>query len=120
MDYTSLIKELNIPELVNALRICSGFVENPSCSECDYSLSVKCRRDMMHDAAAAIEALQAEVKDLKKVNMELFEDLPKYVKDELPKEKGWYYLVYLSKWNGKEWWVPPFPDYWTKPPQEEL
>ena len=29
------------------------------------------------DAAAAIEALQAEVAELKQVNMEIFEDLPK-------------------------------------------
>ena len=51
-------------ELVKALRICSGFVDDPSCAKCAYSQSTKCKSDMMKDAAAAIEALQAEVQDL--------------------------------------------------------
>ena len=53
-DYTKLVK---------ALRICSEFVENPSCTKCAYSQKTQCKWDMMIDAAAAIEALQAEVKD---------------------------------------------------------
>ena len=32
---------------------------------------------LMHDAAAAIEELEAEVTELKRVNLEIFEDLPK-------------------------------------------
>ena len=34
-------------------------------------------KGLLVDAAAAIEALQAEVAELKRVNMEIFEDLPK-------------------------------------------
>ena len=101
-------------DIENSLKVLSHIVDD------DFIITVDEARKIIEIDGETIEALQAEVKDLKKVNMELFEDLPKYVKDELPKEKGWYYLVYLSKWNGKEWWVPPFPDYWTKPPQEEL
>ena len=48
-------------KLVEALRICSGFVEKPSCTKCAYSHKTKCKWDMMQDAADAIEALQAEV-----------------------------------------------------------
>lgn len=55
----------NYSELVEALRLCSGFVENPSCTKCGYSHQTKCKWDMMLDAAAAIEELQAEVERLK-------------------------------------------------------
>ena len=90
MDYTSLIKEVNIPELVKALR------ERARREEEWYEHG----GDLISDAAAAIEELdaeetrlllltselqdklidaQAEVTELKRVNVELFEDLPKYV-----------------------------------------
>lgn len=80
----------------------------------------------LYDAAAAIEELIESVHIRDKIWDELNHYLwkleaaqPHWVSvDELPKEKGWYYLGYLSKWNGQEWWVPQFPDYWTKPPQE--
>ena len=53
-------------ELVKALRHCSyeGIVK---CNECKYSgkeWPVGCEEELMKDAAAAIEALQAEVKRL--------------------------------------------------------
>lgn len=44
------------------------------------------KRGVCNDAAAAIEALQAEVAELKRVNMEIFEDLPK--------RGEWKYIVY--------------------------
>lgn len=61
MDYTSLIKEVNIPELVKALRYC---VNARNCEKCAYRInnnSVKCRIKRVEDAAAAIEALQAQL-----------------------------------------------------------
>ena len=57
-DYTSLIKEVNIPELVRALR------EAPSDW---YDV------DLHYKAAATIEKLEAEVKRLKECNDELRE-----------------------------------------------
>lgn len=77
MDYTSLIKEVNIPELVKALRMCMG----RTCPICDFYNGNGCRlggyMKITLDAAAAIEALQTEVTELKRVNLEIFEDLPK-------------------------------------------
>lgn len=65
MGYTSLIKEVNIPELVEALRHCNG----PSfltCRECQYNNDLlSCAYKMLRDAADAIEALQAEVQSYK-------------------------------------------------------
>ena len=53
-SYDSLVKAL----------ICGEYPEM-SCSRCSYGSPAYCDRDkIMHDAAAAIEALQAEVKDL--------------------------------------------------------
>ena len=43
-------------------------------------------KGLLVDAAAAIEALQAEVAELKRVNMEIFEDVPK--------RGEWKYIVY--------------------------
>ena len=73
-------------ELVKALRHCA----KGSCDDCNYL--APCLKKwqenknrfgasilmIMDDAAAAIEALQAEVAELKQVNMEIFEDLPKW------------------------------------------
>lgn len=53
-------------ELVKALRICSGFVESPSCAECSYSQLTKCKWVMMTDAAAAIETLIRQVENLER------------------------------------------------------
>lgn len=60
MDYTSLIKEVNIPELVKALRHCSG-TPYARCSNCpmhdkgvaDYATPC----GILSDAAAEIESL---------------------------------------------------------------
>ena len=66
MDYTSLIKEVDIPELVKALRHCIsdpyGFVECDGCPI--FCKGIDCQNDLHNDAAAAIEALQAEVERL--------------------------------------------------------
>lgn len=63
-------------ELIKALRICSSEL---NCGDCPLLYRDSCSSDeLMNDAAAAIEALQAEVEELKRVNMELFDDLPKY------------------------------------------
>ena len=53
-----LVDKVDIPELVKALRMCSGFVDDPSCTKCAYSLDAKCKSTMMQDAAAAIEGLE--------------------------------------------------------------
>lgn len=59
MDYTSLIKEVDIPELVKALRICSSEL---NCGDCPLLYRDSCSSDeLMNDAAAAIEALQAQL-----------------------------------------------------------
>ncbi len=65
-------------KLVKALRCkrddCEGcglaFFDNDEGWMCQYAAKDD-------DAAAAIEALQAEVKELRRLNMELFDDLPK-------------------------------------------
>lgn len=62
-------------KLVAALRHCShdGLVK---CNECKYGgkeWPIGCEEEMMRDAAAAIEALQAEVERLKDCNEELRE-----------------------------------------------
>ena len=84
----------NYTDLIDALR-CPDFGDVP-CShpDCKYYDPYACKaRVVLTDAAAAIEALQAEVKELRRLNMELFDDLPKYgdkilhwvsVEDELP------------------------------------
>ena len=62
--------------LVEALRCCG----NEGCHKCPYQKHIHekfCWVIAMKDAAAAIEALQAEVEELKRVNLEIFEDLPK-------------------------------------------
>ena len=62
MDYTSLIKEVNIPELVKALRICSSEL---NCGDCPLLYRDSCSSDqMMRDAAAAIEELQDKISEL--------------------------------------------------------
>lgn len=124
MDYTSLIKEVDIPELVKALRLCQfgecgcgkcyyKELKGDWCTEDNHPEFFDCDDKLKLDAAAAIEALmdaektylaelaqchenlrraaetrrerderiealQAEVEELKRVNMELFDDLPKY------------------------------------------
>lgn len=61
MDYTSLIKEVDIPELVKALRMCMG----STCPICDFYDGNRCKlggyMKITLDAAAAIEALQAQL-----------------------------------------------------------
>ena len=67
MDYTSLIKEVNIPELVKALRYCS-VDEYVPCTGCPMDAETHgtgCFNIMHQRAAAAIEVLQAEVERLK-------------------------------------------------------
>lgn len=67
-------------ELIKALRHC--YEDDDACATCqrwlaDDEWGIKCKGRLISDAAAAIEALQAEVAELKRVNMEIFEDLPK-------------------------------------------
>ena len=65
-------------ELVKALRRCD-MKQGCFNANCRYSVGKYfCDMDKVHkDAAAAIEGLQDEVAELKRVNMEIFEDLPK-------------------------------------------
>lgn len=62
-DYTELVKLLL--HCASDKRMC--------CVGCDYENERHCREIIMHDAAAAIEALQADVKRLKDCNDELRE-----------------------------------------------
>ena len=66
-------------ELVKALRYCvtspDGFTDCNGCPKQGHSFD--CEDELHKDAAAAIEELQAEVAELKRVNMEIFDDLPK-------------------------------------------
>lgn len=76
------------------------------------------------DAAAAIEALEAEVSELKRVNMEIFDDLPKRGEwfdkaDEIDKQFGRH--LYVCSLCGKQpdffiggtedWWPSKKPNY---------
>ena len=62
MDYTSLIKEVNIPELVKALR-CGEYKPECGSSGCPYWSGLGCMDgQLMEDAADAIESLQADVR----------------------------------------------------------
>lgn len=72
MDYTSLIKEVNIPELVKALRLCQfgecgcgkcyyKELKGDWCTEDNHPEFFDCDDKLKLDAAAAIEALQAEL-----------------------------------------------------------
>lgn len=103
MDYTSLIKEIDIPELVKALREraqreeewyehggdlirdAAAAIEALMDAEKTYLAELaQCHENLRRAAETRrerderIEALQAEVEELKRVNMELFDDLPKY------------------------------------------
>ena len=51
------------PKLVQALRHCADR-NRMDCSGCEYEPDYPCRGKLIMDAAAAIEALQANVKDL--------------------------------------------------------
>lgn len=61
----SLIKEVNIPELVKALRCCAG--ANTPGTKCpfygEYWCGEKCLDERLKDAATSIEALEAKVKE---------------------------------------------------------
>lgn len=69
-DYTKLVEALR--RCVNEDKICTAEDNCGYLGKGDF-----CTDALMSDAAAAIEALQAEVKELKRVNLEIFEDLPK-------------------------------------------
>ena len=64
----------NYEQLVKALRCCISNNPPETCVGCTYNTDVGCNvARMMSDAAAAIEALQAEVERLKDSNEELRE-----------------------------------------------
>ena len=48
-------------ELIDALRNCKGVYPDASCDKCLYDKHPYCMADMHHDAADAIERLQAQV-----------------------------------------------------------
>lgn len=73
MDYTSLIKEVDIPELVKALRECgTHFICEDNCPRYYPSNEYvdNCRQRLSNDAAAAIEELKAEVQFYKSISEE--------------------------------------------------
>ena len=44
---------------------------------------------------------------------------PRFINtDERPEEPGWYLLCYLSRWENGSWWIPKYPDCWTKQSKE--
>ena len=64
----------NYEKLVKALRYCGNFTEREGCDEsCEYFNDMDCPKRIMFDAAATIEALQAEVERLTDCNEELRE-----------------------------------------------
>ena len=75
-------------ELVKSLRLCQfgecgcgkcyyKELKGDWCTEDNHPEFFDCDDKLKLDAAAAIEELEAEVKELKRVNLEIFEDLPK-------------------------------------------
>ena len=67
MDYTSLIKEVNIPELIKALRERKGLLcygEGACPKNCELLMNHGCYTKLHMDAAAAIEALEAKISEL--------------------------------------------------------
>lgn len=64
-DYTELVKALRDTDF------------GDTCVYCEHSDMCKDDDCIILQAAAAIEELQAEVQELKRVNLEIFEDLPK-------------------------------------------
>ena len=77
-------------ELVKALRCCAGFIENPSCAKCAYVDSTKCKLEMMTDAAAAIEALIADV-EKKESRITGLGNRIFALEKQLPKRGEWIY-----------------------------
>lgn len=66
MVHESLIKEVNIPELVKALRHCMAKEDGITiCEPCPYyGNGIECENVLHTDAAAAIEDLQAKISEL--------------------------------------------------------
>lgn len=101
MDYTSLIKEVDIPELVKALRICSSEL---NCGDCPLLYRDSCSSDeLMSDAAAAIEALQAEIRE----SMQRCAECGDELEAQMPKRGVWIDDEFTSKGRcsvcGEEW-----------------
>ena len=70
---SKLVGKVNIPELVKALR-CNQTKEE--CAKCQYSTGLTCKQIKLDmDAAAAIEALQAEVKRLDSCRKRITENM---------------------------------------------
>ena len=61
MDYTSLIKEIDIPELVKALILCA----RGNCHDCG-RYDPECENNLHNDAAAAIVTLERQVENLER------------------------------------------------------
>lgn len=125
-------------ELVKALRYCShdGLVK---CNECRYGgieWPIGCEEEMMQDAAAAIEALEAANKELSEELLEAQIEKPHWISAELPpKVNGtfaaccvydgkiyWFKAIYLDgKWLREMDGVELPVNYWMEipqPPQE--
>lgn len=77
MDYTSLIKEVNIPELVKALRLCQfgecgcgkcyyKELKGDWCTEDNHPEFFDCDDKLKLDAAYAIETLTRQVENLER------------------------------------------------------
>lgn len=67
MDYTSLIKEVDIPELVKALRCENTGDDECGSSDCPYWSGLGCMDgQLMEDAAAAIETLTRQVDNIQR------------------------------------------------------
>lgn len=76
-DYTELIRALRTmrmqrEDIENSLKVLSHIVDD------EFIKTVDEARKIIGIDGEIIESLQAEVEELKRVNMELFDDLPKY------------------------------------------
>lgn len=73
MDFTSLVKEVDIPKLIKALRYCMSTPKGViNCKGCPYFGSgIDCQNKLHADAAAVIEELDAEETRLLLITSEL-------------------------------------------------
>jgi hypothetical protein len=111
-------------ELIKALRYCGNFEDRDGCDEeCPYFNDKDCPKRIMHDAADAIEQLEAQI--TKWISVE--DRLPGAYENVLVCEND---DVLLAYWNGHEWvqcdlyeCVTLYPTYWMelpKPPSAEM
>lgn len=83
-------------KLVEALRYCGNFTEREGCDEsCEYFNDMDCPNRIMSDAAAAIEELQAEIRESMQKCVECGDRMVE------PKQGEMYFLEYDNPETGE-------------------